>query len=61
MMSHAKRFITDDSAVAAIEYALILAGIGVVFTAGLELIFTLSSVLFANISATLVPIGHSGH
>jgi Flp pilus assembly pilin Flp len=58
-MSHARRFIANSAGVAAIEYALILAGIGVVGVAALELIFALSSVLFANATATLGPI--SGH
>ena len=59
MMSHARRFIANSAGVAAIEYALILAGIGIAFTAGLELVSALSSVLFANVTATLGPV--SGH
>jgi Flp pilus assembly pilin Flp len=61
MMSYAKSFITNESGVAAIEYALILAGIGVVSVACLELIFALTSWLFASATANLVPISPSGH
>jgi Flp pilus assembly pilin Flp len=61
MMSRVKRFIADDSGVTAIEYALILAGIGVVFTAGLELVFALTSFLFKNATANLNSIRLSGH
>jgi Flp pilus assembly pilin Flp len=58
MMSHAKRFVADESAVAAIEYALILAGIGVVFVSGLELVFAISSGVFTRAISTLGPIKH---
>lgn len=58
-MSHARRFIANSAGVAAVEYALILAGIGLAFTAGLELVTALSSILFVNVTATLGPL--SGH
>jgi Flp pilus assembly pilin Flp len=59
-MNQASRFFTNSAGVAAIEYALILAGIGVVSTACLELVFALTGWLFANATANLVPIGPSG-
>jgi Flp pilus assembly pilin Flp len=61
MMNLAKGFIADDSGVTAIEYALILAGIGVVFTAGLELIFALTDWVFTKATANLNSIKLSGH
>jgi Flp pilus assembly pilin Flp len=61
MMSLAKRFIAEESGVTTIEYALILAAVGVVGIAGLELIFALTGWLFANAIAKLVPISPNGH
>ena len=52
-MNRIKRFAADESAVVALEYALIMAGIGIASFSAIQLIGTFTAGLFNSAIATL--------